>query len=73
MSNESANSTIIQDHTIRNDTRHDDEIRVALEDTEILLNKTTSGEDDSKDVVIGRLSQQNDDLKKTRWYAEDKN
>ena len=49
--------TSIADHTIRNDTRHDAEVQQALITTEGILNTTT------KDFEIGRLSQQNEDLR----------
>lgn len=52
-----------QDHTIRNDNTHDKEVQEAIEEMERLMNPAEISPSENKDFTIGRLTQQNADLK----------
>jgi len=53
----------VQDHTIRNDNTHDKEVQEAIEEMERLMNPTEISPSENKDFTIGRIPQQNTDLK----------
>jgi len=61
---EGSSSDEVQDHTIRNDNTHDKEVREAIEEMERLMSPLeTSSPSENKDFTIGRITQQNTDLK----------